>query len=192
MESFQDVRRHRYFNTNNIWLDLAALEREVSGGVLKLPLIRNEKTLDPRDPNSPRVFQLETAMGSAIEVFARAAAVRVPRSRFAPVKSTSDLLTVRSDAYELTEDYRVVQNPLNRFGIPNIILDPRFYKFVDDLDARFPAGPPSLANCASLRVEGDVLFGGGVRVEGNAVVTNPRVAQARIPPGTVLAGETVL
>ena len=67
-------------------------------GVLELPLIRNEKPVDPRLPDSPRAFQLETAMGLAIALLDGAAAIRVPRSRFAPVKTTDDLLAVRSDA----------------------------------------------------------------------------------------------
>ena len=40
-------------------------------------------------------------MGSAIGVIDGARALLVPRTRFAPVKSTDDLLLVRSDAYEL-------------------------------------------------------------------------------------------
>ncbi len=100
-EAFQDITRHRYFNTNNLWINLDALAdllaRSEDG--VALPLIRNSKTVDPRDPDSPPVYQLETAMGAAIELFDGAGAIRVPRSRFAPVKTTDDLLGVRSDAY---------------------------------------------------------------------------------------------
>ena len=50
-ESFRDFRRWRYYNTNNLWLDLRVLADtlERSGGVLELPLIVNRKTVDPRD-----------------------------------------------------------------------------------------------------------------------------------------------
>jgi len=70
--SFADITVHRYFNTNNLWLDLTALaDRLAEGeGVLHLPLIRNAKTVDPTDPNSPKVIQIESAMGAAVEVFA--------------------------------------------------------------------------------------------------------------------------
>ena len=51
-----------------------------SDGSLPLPLIRNKKTVDPRDKNSPEVFQLETAMGAAIECFPDAGAIDVPRT----------------------------------------------------------------------------------------------------------------
>ena len=50
------------------------------------------------------MLQLETAMGAAIECFERAAAILIPRSRFAPVKTTADLLALMSDAYEVTDD----------------------------------------------------------------------------------------
>ena len=49
----------------------------------------------------PPVIQLETAMGAAIGVFDGAVALRVPRHRFLPVKTTNDLLVLRSDAYVL-------------------------------------------------------------------------------------------
>ena len=106
-EAFEDVERHRFFNANNIWVNLRALERtlEERDGVLGLPMIVNRKTVDPTDPSSPAVVQLETAMGAAIGVFDGAAAVHVPRARFAPVKTTSHLLVVRSDAYELADDW---------------------------------------------------------------------------------------
>src|SRR5690606_22306141 len=87
LDAFQDVERHRYFNTNNLWLDLRALDAELRrrDGVLPLPMIVNRKTVDPRDPDSPAVVQLETAMGAAVAAVPGAAALRVPRRRFAPV-----------------------------------------------------------------------------------------------------------
>ena len=110
LEALQDISRHRYVNTNNLWVDLRALDAAMRerDGVLGLPMIRNEKTVDPSDKSSPAVYQIETAMGAAIEVFEGARALRVPRTRFAPVKTTDDLLALRSDAYELTDDARVV------------------------------------------------------------------------------------
>jgi UDP-N-acetylglucosamine pyrophosphorylase len=100
LEVFQDIERHRYFNTNTLWLRLDLLKEQLAAdsGVLPLPMIRNNKTVDPRDKKSPAVVQLEIAMGAAIECFEGAAAIEVPRSRFAPVKTTGDLLALRSDA----------------------------------------------------------------------------------------------
>ena len=187
--AFQDVSHYRYFNTNNMWLHLPALSELLTEhrGFLPLPTIVNSKTLDPRDPSSPPVFQLETAMGTAISLFPRAAAIRVPRHRFSPVKNTNDLLAVRSDAYELTEDSRVVLHP-DRATPPVVRLDERFYKLVDEFDRRFPAGPPSLRRCSSLVVEGDISFGAGVVVEGDAVIRSEK-AGAEISRGVVVRGE---
>lgn len=185
--AFQDVARHRFFNTNNLWLRLPALQEllERHGGFLPLPTIVNRKTLDPRDPASQPVLQLETAMGAAISLFDRAAAVRVPRHRFSPVKNTEDLLAVRSDAYCLTNDWRVVLHP-DRETPPVINLDPRFYRMIEDFERRFPAGPPSLLRCGSLTVEGDITFGEGIRIEGTTTVRSD--TPASLQHGSVLSG----
>jgi UTP--glucose-1-phosphate uridylyltransferase len=159
-------------------------ERE---GVLGLPMIVNRKTVDPSDPDSPAVIQLETAMGAAIDVFEGAAAVRVPRERFAPVKTTNDLLVVRSDAYVLTDDARVVVSPERRLeGLPLVELDSAHFRLLRDFDQRFPAGPPSLVECERLTVKGDVLFGAGVKVRGSVTVEHEGDDQLRIEDGAEL------
>lgn len=170
---FGDIERHRYFNTNNIWLDLIALRDALvaRNGYLGLPLIRNRKTVDPRDPRSKPVYQLETAIGSAIEVFERADAVAVPRSRFMPVKSCADLLVMRSDATVLTDDWRLRRAPERALpGLPRVELDRAFFAHVDALDARCGDTLPSLRDCRSLTVRGDVLFPPGVRLTGDVTL----------------------
>jgi UTP--glucose-1-phosphate uridylyltransferase len=186
VDAFQDVSRHRFFNCNNIWVDLRVLERLLSerGGVLGLPMIVNRKTVDPTDPSSPEVIQLETAMGAAIDVFEGAGAVRVPRARFAPVKTTDDLLVLRSDAYELADDWTVTLAPQRRGRPPLVELDSKHFKLLRDFEPRFPAGPPSLVDCKHLTVRGDVSFGRDVIVRGSVTVEGPR----RIEDGTVLEG----
>ena len=184
--AFQDETRHRYFNCNTLWINLRALADRLNadGGVLDLPMIVNRKTVDPADPSSPAVVQLETAMGAAIGVFDGAAAVRVPRSRFVPVKTTSDLLSLRSDAYVMESGPRVELAP-ERHGQPPVIeLDPDHYKLVPELEQRFHAGPPSLVGCERLTVDGDVRFGSGVTVRGTVRLTGPR----EIDDGAVLEG----
>jgi len=184
--AFQDVSRHRYFNCNTLWVNLPALAKQLEdgGGVLELPMIVNRKTVDPSDSSSPAVIQLETAMGAAIDVFDGAAAVRVPRSRFVPVKTSADLLSLRSDAYVLSPGPRVELSP-SRDGTPPVIeLDPEHYKLVPDLERRFSGGPPSLVACDRLTVEGDVRFGSGVVVRGSVRVEGPR----EIEDGAVLEG----
>jgi UTP--glucose-1-phosphate uridylyltransferase len=185
LDAFQDIERHRYFNTNNLWLDLRALADVLAarGSVLGLPMIVNHKTVDPGDKSSPEVIQLETAMGSAIGVFEGAAALRVPRRRLAPVKTTDDLLVLRSDAYELTPEYHLVLVAEREGRAPLVDLDDEHFKLLRDFDARFPAGPPSLAACDSLTVSGDVTFGRDVVVRGSARVEGP----AQVPDGAELS-----
>ncbi|HSO24875.1 MAG TPA: UTP--glucose-1-phosphate uridylyltransferase [Chondromyces sp.] len=188
--AFQDIGRYRYFNTNNVWLSLPALARALAehGGFLPLPTLVNRKTVDPRDPSSPAVFQLETAMGSAISFFERAAAVRVPRRRFSPVKNTDDLLAARSDAYELSDDW-LVRLHADREAPPAIRLDPAHFKLIDAFEERFPHGPPSLRRCRSLQVEGDITFGARIIVEGDVVVRADEATA--IPDDTTLTGTCV-
>jgi UTP--glucose-1-phosphate uridylyltransferase len=186
LDALQDISRHRYVNTNNLWLDLEALKRVMAerDGVLGLTLIVNRKTLDPADKSTPGVFQLETAMGAAVGVFDGARPVRVPRTRFSPVKTTEDLLALRSDAYELAGDARVVLAG-SRDGTPPVVdLDDDFYKRLADFDERFAHGAPSLVDCERIAVEGDVRFGRGVVVRGRVRVEGPK----ELEDGTVLEG----
>ncbi|QGJ69057.1 UTP--glucose-1-phosphate uridylyltransferase [Planctomycetales bacterium 10988] len=172
-ESFQNVEKYRYFNTNNLWINLPALKTFIdqSNQVVPLPMIRNSKTVNPREPSSTAVYQLETAMGAAIGVIPKAGAVRVSRTRFAPVKTTSDLLTVQSDAYTLNEAFRLEKSNPAQKG-PLVQLDAQFYKLVSDFNQRFAQGPPSLKDCESLFVEGDVYFGKSVQCLGEVELKN--------------------
>ncbi len=181
-EAFGDINRHRYFNSNNLWLHLPALRSALAagGGVLGLPIIRNVKTVDPADPGSPEVIQIETAMGAAIGVFDGAVAIEVDRTRFVPVKSTSDLLVIRSDAYQLTDLGEVTLVP-TRTAAPLVDLD-KAYRLLPDFDARFPYGSPSLVAAERLTVRGDWTFGRDVSVTGVAVVA------ADGSPGTIADG----
>jgi len=184
-EQFQDTERYRYFNTNNLWLNLAALARELEArnGILGLPMIRNDKHVVPEDSSTPKVIQLETAMGAAIEVFAGARILKVPRTRFAPVKTTCDLLALWSDRYRVDPDGSVVavtDSPLC------IDLDERHFKAVEGFRARFPAGAPSLLHAGLFTVEGDILFEGGVVILGHVRLVHGGPGQRRIAAGTVL------
>ena len=190
LEAFQDIARHRFFNTNSIWLDLDALAAalELGGGVLDLPMIINQKTVDPADPESTAVIQIESAMGAAIALFDGADAIRVPRSRFAPVKATNDLLAVRSDAYELTAEGHVVLSRQREGRPPIVELDSRYFKLLSDFEARFPQGPPSLIGCDSLSVEGDVTFGANVTVRGSVRVIASSAEPMSVASDSLLAG----
>ncbi|MFB9767534.1 UTP--glucose-1-phosphate uridylyltransferase [Nocardioides kongjuensis] len=180
-----DLDRHRFTSTNNLWFDLHAMKAVLDGreGILGLPLIRNVKHVDPADPGSPEVVQIETAMGAAIEVFDGARLIEVGRDRFIPVKTTNDLLVLRSDVYEIGADFALTQVAAD---VPYVDLDADHYKVVGEFDKRFPEGAPSLAKATALKVEGDWTFGHGVQVVG-AVELDAKSAQ-RVPAGEVLSG----
>ena len=180
-ESLADLERHKYCSTNNLWFDLERMRHEIQrrDGVLGLPLIRNHKNVDPADPKSPEVIQIETAMGAAIEVFEDSRTIEVTRERFVPVKTTNDLLVLRSDAYDLGNDFVLDQVSEE---LPFVDLD-EHYKAVEEFDKRFPAGVPSLKEAESLTVDGDWTFGERVRVRGRATLSGER---GRVEAGSVL------
>jgi UTP--glucose-1-phosphate uridylyltransferase len=187
-ESFRDYRHWHYYNTNNLWLDLQALSNtlERTGGVMELPLIVNRKTVDPREPDSPAVVQLESAMGAAIQSFPGARLLCVPRPRFVPVKTTNDLLVLRSDVYRLTDEMLVEPVPERHGTLPFVDLEKRFYGVIDRFETRFPSGPPSLREAERLVVRGDVTFGAGVVVRG--AVELEAEEPLRIDDGAALEG----
>lgn len=184
MHYFTDQFRHPFFHTNNLWFDLVVLRDTLieRKGILGLPLIKNSKTVDPGDSSSTPVLQLETAMGAAVEAFEGATAVEVPRSRFLPVKTTNDLLLLRSDTYEVDEDGLLQMVPDKACTVS---LDPDHYKKINDFEARFPKGAPSLKDATSLTVEGEWTFGADVVAAGDATVS------ADGAPGVIADGTRV-
>jgi len=193
-EEFQDISRHRFFNTNNLWIRLDRLkeERDQHGGSLPLALITNRKTVDPRDPDSPKVLQLECAMGAAIENFEQSGAVVVTRDRFAPVKTTADLLALRSDAYVVTDDARLVLHESRKGQPPLIELDAAHYKIVDGLERLLSGGVPSLIECVSLKIVGPVEFASGVVLKGDVQIQNEGDTFKSVPAGVYESGTVTL
>jgi UTP--glucose-1-phosphate uridylyltransferase len=189
--AFEDINRYGFFNTNNIWINLKSLkalfEKEQT---IRLPMIINPKTVDPRNPDSAPVFQIETAMGAAISLFDDTTAVRVPRSRFFPVKSCNDLLALRSDCYVMGEKNNLKINPkrlsAGRSDTVKIRLDPDFYGKIDLMEARFREGLPSLVNCESLSIEGDVHFESEITIKDSVSIKNNQNSPAVIKKGTVI------
>jgi len=185
LDALADLDRHRFCSTNNLWFDLRAMKEalDVRDGILGLPLIRNEKTVDPGDKSSPKVIQVETAMGAAVEVFPDSKLIEVGRDRFVPVKTTNDLLVLRSDVYDIGADFVLDQAAVD---IPFVDLDGEVYKVVAEFDKRFPEGAPSLKKASSLTVDGDYTFGAHVQVVGDVELSTQ--SAERIPADTVLSG----
>jgi UTP--glucose-1-phosphate uridylyltransferase len=182
-KALADLDRHRFCSTNNLWFDLRAMTEALDArhGILGLPLIRNVKTVDPSDPSTSEVIQIETAMGAAIELFEGARTIEVGRDRFVPVKTTNDLLVLRSDVYDVGQDFVLTPaaDPL-----PYVDLDTTYYQHVPEFERRFPDGAPSLREATSLTVSGDWTFGRRVKVVGE--VSLESAAAQRVEPGSVL------
>jgi UTP--glucose-1-phosphate uridylyltransferase len=181
---FKSIEKFKIFNTNNLWVNLSAIKRLVEADALKMEIIPNPKEVD-----GVKVLQLETAAGAAIRFFDKAIGINVPRSRFLPVKATSDLLLVQSDLYTL-EDGSVIRNtartnPEN----PSIELGPEFKK-VSNFLSRFKS-IPSIVELDSLKVAGDVWFGAGVILKGKVSIIAKSGVKLEIPDGAVIANKEI-
>lgn len=185
--AFQDISKHRFFNTNNLWIRLDKLKEIIDkfGGFIPLPMILNEKTVDPQDDSSQKVIQLETAMGAAIECFQGASAIVVPRNRFAPVKKCNDLMLLRSDAYVINEDFIPILNPLCGGIAPILDLDSKKYKLVGMLEDATVGGIPSLVNCKRLTIKGLVRMSKKTSFVGDVKVVNNSDESKLIPCGEI-------
>jgi UTP--glucose-1-phosphate uridylyltransferase len=193
--AFRDINLYRFFNTNNIWINLEFLEDLLQKNkTIPLTMILNPKPLDPRNQNSPGVYQIETAMGAAISVFKRATAIKVPRSRFFPVKKCNDLLAVRSDYFVLSDNENLKVNPARRKNRSNAIkinLDLKYYGKIDLFDARFRSGVPALVDCDALTIEGNVFFEKNVTIKNSVRIKNKSKSKAVIKAGSVIERDIV-
>ncbi len=183
--SFEDINVHTFFNTNNIWIHLKSLSHLLSihNGILPLPLICNQKHLDPRDATTQKVIQFETAMGAAISLFEGASVMVVPRKRFLPVKSCAELLLLRSDCYSIHDNGEI--NPAIQ-EMPYIKLDPRYFGNLDSFESRFSHGSPSLKRCSQLSIFGDIFFGKNIVIEGDVSLINSNPSAHSIPDNTFI------
>ncbi len=166
LNQFQDINHYQYFNTNNLWLNLPALSKKLTDNdnFFQLTPIINHKS-----EGGVHFIQLETAMGAAINLFENSLAVAVERERFAPVKTTNEFLSVRSDAYELDESW-LIKLRAGKTKAPQIKLDDNYYKTIQDFEQRFKQDYPSLLNCDELTITGDVNFGNNVIIGGKVII----------------------
>ncbi|MFT0848633.1 UTP--glucose-1-phosphate uridylyltransferase [Actinomycetaceae bacterium L2_0104] len=166
LHHFQNVQRHPFLNTNNLWINLESLREVSERGGPELPLIVNRKIIDPSVDQAPAIIQLESAMGSAIGSFAHSELLEVDNTRFIPVKKMADLLLLRSDAFELNEEGRLIDRCETR---PIVSLDDEYFSRFEDFSARVPQ-VPSLVQSRSLTVRGDVVIPEGYVARGDAVI----------------------
>ena len=192
--SFQDINRHRYFNTNNLWISLPFLQRTlgVTDNMLDLPLIINRKEIALPSGSKFPIAQLESAMGAAISIFQGSRLLPVPRSRFVPVKKCADLLSLRSNRYELTTDYRLEANPSCESAGLSVNLDPRYFGTISEFEERFVKGVPSMTECSSVTIKGNVYFGSRVKLAGSVSIDNRSDKPLHIPNDAVVSGDVIV
>ena len=160
---FCGMDKFNFFNTNNIWINLVQIKKL-------------------------NILQLETAVGSAFNSIPRAVGMNVPRSRFLPVKKTSDLLLVQSGLYKLERGTLKRDLESKTISLPKINLRDPF----DDLkeyQKRIPVSP-DIASLDTLVLEGQVYFKGEVTLKGNVRLISKKKS-IKVPKGAVLENKVV-
>lgn len=186
VDEFKSISKFKVFNTNNLWANMRAIDRLLSRREMEMDVIVNRKTLD----DGTNVIQLETAAGSAIKNFQGAIGINVPRSRFLPVKKTSDLLVVMSDLFTL-QNGSIIKNPRRSVpGLPLVKLGDAHFGKVKDFLERFD-NVPQLLELDHLTVSGDVTFGKDVKLRGTVIIIANHGDRIDIPQGACLENKIV-
>jgi len=185
VEDFKSVRKFKIFNTNNLWINLKALKRIMDNGGMELEVITNPKITE----RGEAVIQLETAAGAAVRHFKNAHGINVPRKRFLPVKSCSDLLLIMSDIYSV-EHGELVINPERMFSTAPVIKLGDHFKKIQQFQKRFKK-IPKIVELDHLTVAGDVYFGRNVTLRGTVIVVANEGQRIDIPDGCVLENRLV-
>ncbi|KZP34176.1 UTP-glucose-1-phosphate uridylyltransferase [Athelia psychrophila] len=179
-EEFKSVRKFKIFNTNNLWINLKALKKIMEAEAMELEIIINPKN----NEDGQAVIQLETAAGAAIKHFKNAHGINVPRSRFLPVKSCSDLLLIKSDIYSL-EHGQLILNEARMFETTPVIKLGDHFKKIQQFQKRFKK-IPKIIELDHLTVTGDVYFGRNVTLRGTVIVVANEGQRIDIPDGCIL------
>ncbi|XP_003740715.1 UTP--glucose-1-phosphate uridylyltransferase [Galendromus occidentalis] len=181
VDEFKSVKKFKIFNTNNLWIRLDRIKQAVETHALSMEIIINHKHLD----DGTNIVQLETAAGSAIKDFSNSFGINVPRSRFLPVKKTSDLMLAMSNLYAMRNG-SLQMSPLRAFPtVPLIKLGDGHFAKVREFLKRF-ASIPDILELDHLTVSGDVTFGKGVVLRGTVIVIANHGDRIDIPPGAIL------
>jgi UTP--glucose-1-phosphate uridylyltransferase len=185
VDDFKSIKKFKIFNTNNLWISLKAIKRILADREMNLDVIVNVKT----SSSGEKVIQLETAVGAAIKHFKGAHGINVPRSRFLPVKSTSDLFLVTSDLYAL--DHGQLRMSSKRlFATSPIVKLGDHFKKVNDYQNRFK-GRPKILELDHLTVTGDVSFGNDITLKGTVIIVANHGSRIDIPTGSLLEDKVV-
>merc|ERR1711939_1298858 len=190
VNEFKSIKKFKYFNTNNIWMNIRAVKRVVENNELTMEIIPNGKSIpaDNKGEADLSIIQLETAVGAAIKHFKNAHGVNVPRRRFLPVKTCSDLMLVKSDLYTLKHG-QLVMDP-NRFGPAPLIKLGSDFKKVSSFQSRIPS-IPNIVELDHLTITGAVNLGRGVTLKGTVIIVATEGSTIDVPPGSILENVVV-
>jgi UTP--glucose-1-phosphate uridylyltransferase len=190
VNEFKSIKKFKYFNTNNIWMNVKAIKRVVENDELEMEIIPNGKTIpgDKKGESDISIIQLETAVGAAIRHFKNAHGVNVPRRRFLPVKTCSDLMLVKSDLYTLK--HGMLQMSTSRFGDAPLIKLGSDFKKVSDFQKRIPS-IPKIIELDHLTITGAVNLGRGVTLKGTVIIVATEGQTIDVPPGSILENVVV-
>lgn len=186
VDEFKSVKKFKIFNTNNLWIHLDTIKTLVDSHKLELDIIVNPKHLD----SGVDIIQLETAAGAAMKYFDRAIGINVPRSRFLPVKKTSDLLLIKSNLYKLDGGCLSMSSQRAFPTIPLVKLGDGHFSKVREFMNRF-ASIPDVLELNHLTVSGDVTFGKNVSLRGTVIIIANHGDRIDIPAGSVLENKIV-
>jgi UTP--glucose-1-phosphate uridylyltransferase len=190
VNEFKSIKKFKYFNTNNIWMNVRAIKRVVENNELAMEIIPNEKSIpgDKKGEAEQTVIQLETAVGAAIRHFKNAHGVNVPRRRFLPVKTCSDLMLVKSDLYALQHGQLVIDP--NRIGPAPLIKLGSDFKKVSSFQSKIPS-IPKIVELDHLTITGNVKLGRNVQLKGTVIIVANEGGSIDIPTGSVLENVVV-
>lgn len=186
VDEFKSITRFKVFNTNNLWVNLKAINVLVTEQRLDSDVIANRKTVD----GGINVIQLETAAGAAIKNFRGAVGVNVPRTRFLPVKKSSDLLVAMSNLFML-HNGTLRLNPARSYpALPLVKLGDQHFMKVSEFLSRFD-NIPDLLELDHLTVSGDVTFGKNVSLKGTVIIIANHGDRIDIPSCACLENKIV-
>ncbi len=180
VDEFCGQKKFKVFNTNNIWINLVALNNRMKKGPLELNVMVKQKNL-----KETPVVQLETAIGSGLECFERAVCLTVSRERFLPIKKTDDLLLVRSNLFNLNNGKLIRKR--KSYPLPIIKLGD-FLQNIENFQNAFPT-IPDLVDLEELKIDGDVRFEGTACLKGKIYLQGLKKGLI-LPSGVVLADES--
>lgn len=188
VEEFKSIKKFKNFNTNNLWINLKAIKRLVESNGIQSEIIPNQKSISIGSSDI-NVLQLETAVGASIKHFNNAHGIVVPRARFLPVKTCSDLLLVKSDLFHLEHGSLKLDPNRDGFANPLIKLGSHFKK-VSNFQSRIPH-MPKILELDHLTITGNVNLGKNVALKGTVIIVCNEGDKIDIPNGAVLENVVV-